>query len=558
MNLALSDSRVRQRDYLLSIARAMVSRLNLRAVLRLILQGSVDLLQGHAGLIALRDSTGEFTFWASYGLPPAMVEAFEPLVDDVPDVADPTDFNIPDLERKLGDIAEETGLLLRQVVALPMSIEHEALHGFQPQMSGGSARAQRSRLLGVIYLFRSHSLRFSADDRRILSSFADYAAIAVNNARLYESAVTERQRLDALLESSADGIMVLDPDLTVTRLNQALVSLTGWRAEEAVDYPYTAVINWARCESEQTLEDAMRDGWPHGQNQPLYVEGELARRSGSVVSVDIMYAPLLGRGGRLLNIIGIVRDITRFREADALKATFISVVSHELKTPVAIIRGYAETLQRPEARRNPRLVDELLEEIIEETERLSNLVDDLLDASRLEAGGLSFTEVEAVDLEAIAREVVERYSAQTPDHELVLDFADGFPTVDGDPARLEQVLDNLVSNAIKYSPQGGEVLVKGRFSPAEVTIAVQDRGVGIPLDEQRRIFERFYRVEGPETRGVSGTGLGLYLVRAIVEAHGGHIDVESRLREGATFYVTLPRQTGLALWAENAPESIEL
>lgn len=556
MDLALSDYRVRQRDYLLSIARAMVSRLNLRAVLRLILQGSVDLLQGHAGLIALRNNAGEFVFWASYGLPPAMVEAFEPLVEDVPEVADPADFNIPDMKMKLAEIAEETGLLLRQVVALPMNIEHEALHGFQPQTS--EERPSHSRLLGVIYLFRSHSLQFSVDDRQMLSSFADYAAIAVNNARLYESAVTERQRLDALLESSADGIMVLDPDLTVTRVNQGLVSLTGWRVDQAVDYPYTAVVNWARLESEQTLEDAMREGWPHGQNEPLYVEGELARRSGSVVSVDIMYAPLIGRGGRLQSIIGIVRDITRFREADALKATFISVVSHELKTPVAIIRGYAETLQRPEARRNPKLVDELLEEIVEEADRLSTLVDDLLDASRLEAGGLSFTEVESVDLVAIAREVVERYAAQAPEHDLILDFPENFPTVDGDPARLEQVLDNLVSNAIKYSPQGGEVRVKGSFSPAEVTIAVQDEGVGIPIDEQRRIFERFYRVEGPETRGVSGTGLGLYLIRAIVEAHGGNIRVNSRLGEGATFYVTLPRQTGLALWENDAPDNITL
>lgn len=556
MDLALSDYRVRQRDYLLSIARAMVSRLNLRAVLRLVLQGSVDMLQGHAGLIALRDNKGDFAFWASYGLPPAMVEAFEPLVEDVPEVADPAEFTIPNMSEKLGEIAEETGLLLRQVVALPMAIEREALHGFQPHMP--EDRGPRSELLGVIYLFRSQSVQFSADDRRMLASFADYTAIAVNNARLYESAVTERRRLDALLESSADGIMVLDADLTITRINQALVSLTGWRVDQAVGYHYTAVVNWARRGSERTLEDAVREGWPSGENRPLYVKGELARRRGSIVNVDIMYAPLLGRDGRLLNVMGIVRDITRFREADALKATFISVVSHELKTPVAIIRGYAETLQRPEARRNPMLVNELLEEIVEETDRLSNLVDDLLDASRLEAGGLSFREVEAVDLEEIARQVVERYAAQAPDHDLILDFADGFPTIDGDPARLEQVLDNLVSNAIKYSPQGGEVRVEAGFTLVDVTIAVQDNGVGIPLDEQRRIFERFYRVEGPETRGVSGTGLGLYLVRAIVEAHGGHIGVESRLGEGATFYVTLPRQTGLAVWEESAQDSIPL
>ncbi|MGC9398352.1 MAG: ATP-binding protein [Anaerolineae bacterium] len=549
MGLTLSGYRVRQRDYLLSIARALVSRLNLRAVLRLILQASVDMLQGHAGLIALRDRDGEFAFWASYGLPPAMIEAFGSLVDAVPELTDPTEFDIPDLSEQLQEIAEETNLPLRQMVALPMIVLREALHGFQPPGTESGVDKTGAELLGVIYIFRSQSLRFSADDRQILASFADYAAIAVNNARLYETAVTERRRLDALLESSADGIMVLAPDLTVTRVNQALVTLTGWRAEEAVGYPYTAVIQWARCEAEQSLEEAVEAGWPYGEKRPLYVKGDLARRNGSIVSVDIMYAPLVGRGDRLLNIIGIVRDITRFREADALKATFISAISHELKTPVAIIRGYAETLQRARVREDTQLVEELLGGIIEETGRLAKLVDDLLDASRLEAGGLSFTEVEAVDLREIVQRVVERYAAQTTSHELKLEFPDDEVfTLDGDPDRLEQVVDNLVSNAIKYSPQGGRIWVKGHATSAKITLAVQDEGVGIPLDEQERIFERFYRVEGPETRGVSGTGLGLYLVRSIVEAHGGKIWVESRLGEGATFYVTLPRQTGLALW----------
>jgi signal transduction histidine kinase len=268
------------------------------------------------------------------------------------------------------------------------------------------------------------------------------------------------------------------------------------------------------------------------------------------VSVGITYAPLLGSANRLLNIIGIMRDITKFREADVLKDTFVSVVSHELKTPVAIIKGYAETLQRAKARQNPQLVGELLGEIVEEADRLSNLVDDLLDASRLEAGGLSFQDVEAVDLEEIAQRVVERYSLQTEQHTLHLDFPDDLLTIDGDPQRLEQVLDNLVSNAIKYSPKGGVVTICGWEEDAEVRLAVKDEGVGIPLEEQERIFERFYRVEAPDSRGVSGTGLGLYLARAIVRAHGGRIWVESAPGKGATFHIALPQQTELALWQE--------
>jgi len=539
MSLAFFDYQVRQRDYLLSIARALVSRLNLRAVFRLILQGAVDLLQGQSGLIALRGESGQFAFWASYGLPPAMLTSFSLLVEDVPEITDPADFSIPDLGEKLGQIAEETGLLLRQVVALPLLVEEE--------------------LLGVIFVFRSHSLRFSADDKQMLTIFADYAAIALHNARLYEAAITERRRIDALLEASADGIMVLTPDLTVERVNRALVSLTGWPAKSAVGHSHDSLITWARLESEQTLAQAVASNWPeHEKNRPLYVEGELRRKNGSVVSVGITYAPLLGRSDRLLNIIGIVRDITRFREADVLKDTFISVVSHELKTPVAIIKGYAETLSRPEARRNPALMEEMLGAITEESDRLAHLVDDLLDASRLQAGGLSFQDVADVDLRAIARRVTERYSMQADHHELILDFPSDFPLIRGDPKRLDQVLDNLVSNAIKYSPKGGEVLVVGSATPAEVLVSVRDAGVGIPLEEQERIFDRFYRVQSPETRAVSGTGLGLYLTRAIVQAHGGRIWLESALGQGTVFYVALPRQTGLALWQGDGEIKLEI
>jgi PAS domain S-box-containing protein len=532
MTLSIYDFRIRQRDHLLTIARAMVSRLNLRAVLRMILQASVDMLQGQSGLIALADEGGGFGFSASYGLPPALVDSFQPLVGNIPPVDRIEDFSIPDLAEKLGLIADETGLLLRQVVALPMIAEQE--------------------LLGVIYIFRTQSSLFSPDDRQILASFADYAAIAVYNARLYESAERERRRLDALLDSSADGMMVLRPDLRVERFNRALVGLTGWQAADAVGQPHREVIAWARRGSLRSLEEAVAQGWPTGEGRTLYVEGELRRRNGSLVSLAITYAPLMTRGGELLNIIGTARDITRFREADALKDTFISIVSHELKTPVAIIKGYAETLRRPEARRNPAIVEDMLSDITQEADRLARLVDDLLDASRLQAGGLPFRDVDEVDLRSIADRVVERHRSRTQKHVLRLSFAEGFPSVVGDAERLEQVLDNLVSNAIKYSPRGGAVDIRGQATPAEVLISVSDEGVGIPLDEQERIFDRFYRVEGPDTRAVSGTGLGLYLTRAIVEAHGGRCWVTSAPGVGSTFFIALPRETGLAIWRDES------
>jgi signal transduction histidine kinase len=224
-----------------------------------------------------------------------------------------------------------------------------------------------------------------------------------------------------------------------------------------------------------------------------------------------------------------------------------------LKTPVAIIKGYAETLLRPEARLDAKLADEMLDGIVQESDRLARLVDDLLDASRLQAGGLPFHDVEDVDLAFIVRRVADRYSSQTDKHLIRVDISRDFPLVQGDPHRLEQVVDNLVSNAVKYSPHGGTIDIRGTSTAAEVRLTVSDEGVGIPLDEQERIFDRFYRVEGPETRAVSGTGLGLYITRAIVEAHGGRCWVNSTPGKGATFFVALPRETGLVLWKRQTP-----
>jgi signal transduction histidine kinase len=288
------------------------------------------------------------------------------------------------------------------------------------------------------------------------------------------------------------------------------------------------------------------------EGRTFYVEGELRRRNGSVVSLAITYAPLIGRGDQLLNIIATARDITRYREADTLKDTFISVVSHELKTPVAIIKGYAETLRRPEARRDPAMVDDMLADVTQEADRLARLVDDLLDASRLQAGGLPLRDVDDVDLKYLAERVTDRYRPQTTKHTLLLEFPADFPLVLGDAQRLEQVLDNLVSNAIKYSPRGGKIVIAGKATPAEIVVSVSDEGVGIPLDEQERIFDRFHRVEGPETRAVAGTGLGLYLTRAIVNAHGGRCWVVSTPGRGSTFYFAIPRETSLAIWRDES------
>lgn len=510
---------IQQRDYLLDISRALTSQLSLNEVLRQILESATEMLGGQAGLLALSDQDGEtFTVRASYGIQPAVLHLFAPLLTDIPHT-DPDSFVIPELNRKMRLVARAAGMGLHQVVALPMAIGSE--------------------LAGVVYIFRVHGGNFTSNEVRLLQSFADQAAIAVHNARLYEQVATEKRRLDAILRRSADGIMILHPDLTIESINLALARVTGWRVEDAVGTHHDAVIRWARRETSLDLEAAVAAAWPLDEQSMLYVEGDLLHTSGSTISVGISYAPLFDSKGRLLNIIGNVRDITRFREAEEAKTTFMSVISHELKTPVSVIKGYASTLNREDVEWDRQTVLNGLTVIDEETDKLAELIDNLLDVSRLQIGTFKL-EFGQVHLDELAEHVAEKFRLQTAEHQIVVRFPADFPVVQGDERRLGQVLNNLIGNAIKYSPNGGEIVIEGQPVEDGVKVSVRDHGIGLSPAQQERIFERFYRVDNAMTRETQGAGLGLYIVRSIVDAHGGHVWVESEPGQGTTFSFVLP------------------
>jgi signal transduction histidine kinase len=255
--------------------------------------------------------------------------------------------------------------------------------------------------------------------------------------------------------------------------------------------------------------------------------------------VGITYAPLVSPDGQLLNIVATVRDITRFREAEELKSTFISVISHELKTPVALIKGYVSTLRREDASWERKIVDDSLQVIEEEADRLTALIENLLDASRLQAGALAINESD-VALNKLAERIAERFRTQTSTHTITVDFPLDFPVVLADEDRISQVLSNLVSNAIKYSPDGGEIKITGKVMPEYVVICVSDQGPGIAPDDIPHVFDRFYR-SSDATRKTKGAGLGLYLARAVIEAHRGRIWVDPKPGDGARICFSLPK-----------------
>jgi PAS domain S-box-containing protein len=580
----LATYQLRQREYLLRITRAMTSRLELPSLLKLILSSAAEMVGCRAGLIVLARSqvrigdpvseAARFQIRAVYNVPPQVWPAFEPLLDvaslmrgveamedelagdeisgneiiDDDDVIDaqrsegeagPRDempprtaaftTNYVDLQARVRQVEEKLGLTLGQVVGLPLLFEDE--------------------LLGIIYLFRSE-YAFTQMDWQFLQGFADQAAIAVRNARLYHQLGTERTRLATIIENSADGIMILDMDRRVVVINQALAAMVGLSEEDAIGRSCAEVLPLEKVDGDDLCQAEVWDDFSQGRSRRC--EGELIRPGGSRIIVSATYTPLYDEARHLVNLIVNVHDITRFREEEEMKSTFTSIISHELKTPVALIKGYAQTLARPDATWDAATARQSLEIIEEEADRLELLINNLLDVSRIQASGLRLDYAD-VDIEAMARKVAGAYRTQSTIHQIEVDFPEPLPLIWGDEERLRQVLTNLLGNAIKYSPDGGVIRVggwtqtTGQNGPARVILFVADQGIGIPQDELPHIFERFYRVDSSLRRSTEGAGLGLFLTKAIVEAHGGQIWARSETGKGTTFFVALPVDHGTAL-----------
>jgi signal transduction histidine kinase len=234
----------------------------------------------------------------------------------------------------------------------------------------------------------------------------------------------------------------------------------------------------------------------------------------------------------------MLAEKTRLEE---MQSTFVSIVSHELQTPVAIIKSYAATLAREDAVWSPETIQRVSHNIEEECDRLHRLINDLLDLSRIQAGRVAMR-VGRVDLPQITIEIIDQLAPRAPRHSLRSSFPPNFPDIRGDADQLRRALFNLVQNAIKYSPDGGEILVAGEFvPPSTVMVRVIDHGIGISPGEEERIFERFHRSDTRLSRSTAGVGLGLYITRSIIEGHGGRIWAESPGRgRGSVFSVRLP------------------
>jgi len=515
----LPDHRIRQRDYLLEITRSLTQELNLDILLKRILELAAELLAGKAGLIALREEGGGWNIGASYGIKPTFLQYLNPILAEVPENDDQAGQELPQVNRMLQLLTKRASLNLLTGVGLPLISE--------------------SRVIGLIFIFRGYEGSFSKNDRAILQSFADQAAIAVINAQLYTQVSREKSRLDALLDSAADGIIIMSADHKIEKCNQAFARIIRKDVSEIEGSPHEDIFNWESLEQGSSLEEAELSGWPLTAKANLYVEGDLKRPSGEIIPVGITYAPLLSGDGKLINIIASIRDITHFREAEEIKSVFVSIVSHELKTPVALIKGYAGTLRREDVSWDSEIVQDSLEVIEDEADRLTELIENLLDASRLQAGEFSLNLAE-IRIDKLAQEMADRFQTQTENHRIIVQFPDEFPVIVGDENRLEQVFYNLLSNAVKYSPDGGDISISGQIRSEQIIICIQDQGLGISQEDVPHIFDRFFRAD-EAAKNTQGAGLGLYLSRAIIEAHKGRIWIEPRQENGTRVCFSMER-----------------
>lgn len=333
---------------------------------------------------------------------------------------------------------------------------------------------------------------------------------------------SEHSRLATVLDQITDGVLIADATGLIRFANPAagrLFQFTNPLSHSIVEVVrnHQLVEAWRRCQ------------------QTRQIQSESVEVPTRHQYLQLVVIPDQHTSGSLL----LAQDLTRIRRLETVRRDFVSNLSHELRTPLASLKALAETLQEG-ALEDPPAARQFVDQIQIEVDALTQMVNELLELSKIESGRFSLerSPIAAYDLLSSASKRMQ-VQAERANINLQVECADDLPKVEVDAQRLEQVLVNLIHNAVKFTHPGGEVILCADPGPGEVRFAVQDTGVGIPADEVSRIFERFYRVD--KSRSGSGTGLGLSIAKHIVEAHGGKIWAESREGQGSTFYFTIPQ-----------------
>jgi PAS domain S-box-containing protein len=360
--------------------------------------------------------------------------------------------------------------------------------------------------------------------------------------------ITERKRIEEalrqseanyrmLVEFSPDGIISVNAKVRIIDCNEGVCQLLGYSGEELKGKDFRELLASALPDKLSFYYDQL------AQKGLVETEFEFLGHGGRTIPVWAKIVGAYDINGRLSQALVYIRDIAERKKLDQLKDEFIGLVSHELRSPLTVIMGSVNTALTEWPRLSREEIRQLLQDAAWETESLSHLLGNLLELSRAQADRLVLSR-EPVSLRSVFRNTVDKIRQQYSTHRIAVDLPRGFPLVHADALRLERILHNLLENAIKYSPDRGDIQVFAREEPDHLVIGVKDQGIGISIFDQAKLFGPFQRLEDQRLSGVKGAGLGLLVCRRLVEAHGGRIWVESEPGRGSTFYFTLPLKDG--------------
>ncbi len=495
------EARLRELDTLLEISKRITGQLDLQQVLTRVVEAAVALSQAEEGTLLLVDNpSGELYLYASTGAgtaaPTLRLPVADSLAGQVIQTQRPLVITGDDLQKI------KTHYLFRDLVYVPLIVKDEAIG-----VLGVSNRDSSTAILA------SHTLLF-------LSLLADFAAIAIDNARIYAASEKERQTLHTVLRDTEDAIIVTDQNNRILFCNPAACRTFS------VNYPGSRGKPLSKVIIHQEVSELFKEAMSGSSRRREIVLDEGERTLNAQLSI----VKGVGR-------VAVMQDITHLKELDRIKSDFVTTVSHDLRSPLTSILGYIELIRRSGPLNEVQR--QFVERITSGVKSITVLIEELLELGKIEAG--FDQDREPTFMQPLVQQVIDSLNQQSEakEQQVQVRLPDNLPLVLGNPLRLRQLTHNLIDNAIKYTPQGGQVRVSLRADNGFLILRIADTGIGIPAKDQPYIFDKFYRTDEAIDH-FPGTGLGLSIVRGIVEAHGGRIWVESQVGAGTTFTVMLP------------------
>lgn len=497
------EQRVNELETLVKLGHSITSSLELDSVLTNVVTAAVELTGAEEGqLLLLDENTNELYMRAGRNFDENFTRTFrlaanDSLAGQVLRTGKPISFS-EDSPNKI-----KTAYLVHALIYVPLRVN--------------------DKVIGVLGVDNRHNKRpFTSHNELVMTVLSDYAAIAIQNAQLYTDTEAERTKFGTVLTSIQDGVILLDRENRILLINPEAQKAFGLGINEPIGMSVLEAIQ--HNDFANMLESIV--------DNPLQFN-EISFEDGRVFNAQ--YTPIVDVG-----VVITLEDVTRLKTLDRLKNDFIHTISHDLRSPLTAIMGYVELLDRVGPMNDQQKL--FIKHIQNSIQNITTLVNDLLDLGRIEAG--FETGQETVVLENVLRYTLDNLNRQIEDKGQILniDIGEDVPQVRGNTIRFRQLMDNLLGNAIKYTPEQGTITISLHADNGQVVFEVTDTGLGIPIADQSRIFEKFYRASNAP-KGTPGTGLGLAIVKSIVDNYNGRIWVESTPGVGTKFIIMLPAAT---------------